>query len=208
MGKRLIWNTDTQKDFVNPEGKLYVHGAEKLKPKFSKILQIAKEKEIQVVSTADWHHSNSKELSHDPDFITTFPEHCMAQTEGAMFVSESTLENPVIFDWDINYNITDYLAEKPNANIVIRKDIFDVFAGNPNTLQIIKFLNPEEVFVFGVTTNVCVDYAVMGLVEHVKKVYVVEDAIKELPNIPLPFEKWKAAGVIFTKTDKLAELIS
>lgn len=34
----------------------------------------------------------------------------------------------------------------------------------------------------------CVDAAVRGLVKRGKEVYVVKDAIKELPKIPLPFD--------------------
>jgi len=75
------------------------------------------------------------------------------------------------------------------------KDVFDVFEGNPNTKNLVKHLAPQKVFVYGVTTNVCVDCAVCGLAEMGIQVYVIENAIKELPNIPLPFEKWDRLGV-------------
>ena len=59
---------------------------------------LASENSIKVVNSADWHYPNSEELSMNPDFINTFPEHCMANTLGARFVSETNPENPLIID--------------------------------------------------------------------------------------------------------------
>jgi nicotinamidase/pyrazinamidase len=42
----LFWNVDTQFDFVSPQGKLYVPGAELLKTNWSKLTQLAKSKSI------------------------------------------------------------------------------------------------------------------------------------------------------------------
>lgn len=192
----LFWNVDTQVDFISPDGKLYVEGAELLKPKWKKLTEIAAIKNIQVVNTADFHFSNSSELSANPDFIQTFPQHCMANTTGAEFVAETKPLNPTVFDWNQKYSISTETVNKENhRNIVIRKDAFDVFKGNPFTEEIVNSISPGLVVVYGVTTNVCVNDAVVGLAKRVKKVIVIEDAIKELPNIPLPFENWKNLGV-------------
>ena len=82
----------------------------------------------------------------------------------------------------------------------------DVFKGNPFTENILKIIAPKTVIVYGVTTNVCVNDAVLGLVNRVKRVIVVEDAIKELPNIPLPFEKWIELGVELLPLYKVEKL--
>ena len=101
-----------------------------------------------------------------------------------------------MIDWDSELSIfAEFDDPERFRNIVIRKDAFDVFAGNPNAEKVVKILRPDQVFVYGVSTNVCVDKAVMGLSERGIKVFVFEDAIKELPNLPLPFETWKDAGV-------------
>ena len=201
----LFWNVDTQIDFVEPEGKLYVPGAELLKPVWAKILSMAAENNIRVVNTADFHYTESAELSDQPDFITTFPEHCMANTKGAEYVSETEPISPFVADWNKeNLSLEGIMNSK---NIVIRKDAFDVFAGNPYTEEIVKIINPKTVIVFGVTTNVCVNDAVVGLSQRVDRVFVVEDAIKELPNIPLPFEKWKELGVEMITSSELEKLL-
>ena len=203
----LFWNVDTQCDFVSPEGKLYVPGAELLKSNWRKLTELANDKSIRVVNTADWHHENSAELSKNPDFINTFPSHCMANTAGAAYIEETIPGNPLIIDWDRGNRINKELIDsKKYRNYIIRKDAFDVFKGNPYTEQILNLLAPKTVIVYGVTTNVCVNDAVIGLANRVKKVIVVKDAIKELPNIPLPFENWKELGVELMQLEELENL--
>ncbi|MBT3386208.1 MAG: cysteine hydrolase [Prolixibacteraceae bacterium] len=209
LSETLFWNVDTQKDFVKPNGKLYVQDAEKLLPKWGKLTQLAKEYLIRVVNSADYHFYNSAELDSSPDFINTFPEHCMAGTKGAEFVKETRPEDPSIFDWNKEYLISpEFLDREIYRNFIIRKDIFDVFAGNPWTDKIIKIICPKIVLVYGVTTNVCVDFAVKGLVKRVDKVYVIEDAIKELPNIALPFKEWKKLGVNIIQLEEVEKMLN
>jgi nicotinamidase/pyrazinamidase len=204
----LFWNVDTQFDFVSPYGKLYVPGAELLKYNWAKLTQLAKDVSITVVNTADWHYPNSEELSSNPDYITTFPLHCMANNQGAEFIKETFPENPFIIDWDKEMVINhEQSTSGKYRNFVIRKDAFDVFKGNRYTEKLLKQLSPETVVVYGVTTNVCVNDAVIGLAKRVKSVIVVENAVKELPNIPLPFENWKKLGVEMRSLDEVIELL-
>lgn len=192
----LFWNVDTQQDFISPEGKLYVQGAELLKTNLQRLTELAKENGIRVVNTADYHFEDSKELSDNPDFVSTFPPHCMANTVGASFIDETNPEKPLVFNWNKKHEINkEEINDSRNRNILIRKDAFDVFEGNPFTEEILNALSPKTVVVYGVTTNVCVDGAAVGLAKRVEKVFVVKDAIKELPKIPLPFEKWNELGI-------------
>lgn len=194
--KTLFWNVDTQEDFMAQSGKLYVSGAEAIRPVLRQITDFAKTKGIRVVSTCDYHHINSEELSSIPDFETSFPPHCLAGTSGADFISETLPESALLIDWDQDLAIfAEFDDPDRSRNIVIRKDAFDVFAGNRHAEKIVEILSPDQVFVYGVTTNVCVDKAAMGLSKRGIRVYVFEDAIRELPNLPLPFETWKANGI-------------
>jgi len=130
----IFWNVDTQYDFVEPEGKLYVAGAEMLKPTWQKLTNLAKSKNIRVINTADYHLENSAELSKKADYITTFPEHCMAGTKGAEYVKETKPEDAIVFDWKKEYDISSLLLNfNAYRNIVIQKDAFDVFAGKPES---------------------------------------------------------------------------
>jgi nicotinamidase/pyrazinamidase len=193
--KRFIfWNVDTQNDFMNADGKLYVSGAEEIKPTLAKITQYAKETGIQVVNTSDWHFENSEELSENPDFMNTFPPHCMSGTTGADLIAETKPVNgfDLVISWQEQVN--PLKLNLSSRNILILKDKFDVFAGNPNTDAFVKALNPEVVYVYGVATNVCVNCAVLGLLDRGIEVVVFEDAIKELPGIPSPIQSWVDKG--------------
>jgi nicotinamidase/pyrazinamidase len=201
----LFWNVDTQNDFVLPEGKLYVQGAELLKPKWEQLTKLAADNSVRVINSADFHYPDSQELSLSPNFIDTFPPHCMAKTNGAEYIAETNPENPAVFDWD--KPDSDVSVIERFRNIIIRKDAFDVFKGNKQTEAILKYLSPKKVVVYGITTNVCVNDAVVGLAQRVEQVYVVEDAIKELPNIPLPFKNWEALNVKLIQLNDLEKLI-
>lgn len=204
----LFWNVDTQVDFIEPSGKLYVQGAEKLKPVLQQITQFAAENKIRVINTCDFHLINSNELSLNPDYIHSFPDHCMAGTSGAEFINETKPQLPAIVDWMTQLAILPQLANANQyRNIVIRKDAFDVFEGNPYTTKILNLLNPDRIFVYGVSTNVCVDKAVCGLAQLGYEVYVFEDAIKELPEIPLPFERWRDLGVKMIKFSEVKKYL-
>jgi nicotinamidase/pyrazinamidase len=205
----IFWNVDTQIDFIEPSGKLYVPGAEDIKPILERITRLASEKLLIVVNTADFHHNDSVEISDNPDFMTTFPAHCLAGTKGAEFIEETKPENPIVIDWEKDYNLSVEIAGiEQRRNLVIRKDAFDVFKGNRYAEQILMMLDPEIVVVYGVTTNVCVNDAVVGLVSRGKKVIVVKEAIKALPNLPLPFNQWEKMGVELTALAELEKYLT
>ena len=197
INSNLFWNVDTQEDFIDSGGKLYVKGAETIRPVLQQITVLASSLGIRVVNTCDYHFINAEEISDNPDYITKFPPHCMAGTSGAHFIHETEPDMPIIIDWDNDLAIYSEIDDPQRfRNIVLRKNAFDVFAGNPYTEKILEILHPDQVFVYGVTTNICVDNAVIGLTERGFKVFILEDAIKELPNLPLPYETWKRNGAI------------
>lgn len=205
----IFCNVDTQNDFVEPWGKLYVPGAEQLKPLWKTITQAARKNHISVLNTADYHFINSAEIDEHPDMVKTFPPHCLATTRGAEYVEETRPYEPLIFRWDTPYpRMALELELKDAREIVILKDSFDLFEGNGITEEILEILKPEVAVIYGVTTNVCVDFAAVGLARRVPFVYVVSDAIKELPNIPLPFGKWEKLGIKMITTEELLSSIA
>jgi len=188
-----------------PKRSLYVDGAEEIKPTLASLTEFAEKNRIRVVNTMDWYYEDSEELSEDPDFAETFPPHCMADTNGAKYVRET---DPDVFsyvlDWGINLGWK-YLP--PVRNIIIRKDKFDVFEGNPNTNRVVDLFKKsgvENVVVYGVAENVCVSFAVSGLLERGLNVIVIEDAIKGLPNVKSPREFWEKEGVDLIRFEELS----
>lgn len=196
----FFWNVDTQKDFMNEDGSLYVQGAEGIKPVLKQLTQYARDNDIKIINTADWHYEDSEELSENPDFVNTFPQHCMANTPGVWYIDETTPNDStnITFRWDAEYS-DKFINEGVTRlrEIIITKDKFDVFTGSVHTDKITTALKNEgytDVIVYGVATNVCVACAVTGLLERGFNVTVIENAIKELPDIPSPVEEWKTKG--------------
>jgi len=202
--KTIFWNVDTQNDFMNADGKLSVPNAEPIRQNLEKLTQYARRMNCKVISTGDWHTKESKEISDKPDFVNTFPEHCIRDTYGAEFIYETFPDNAYFVDWMKNKNFEIDFAEN-SRNVVIYKDDFDVFKGNPYTDKIIKAIKPERVVVYGVATNVCVDYAVKGLLKRGIQVLYVKDAIKELPGLPLEevLNSWESKGAKASTTNDI-----
>ena len=215
--KTIFWNVDTQYDFMRNDesfqGTLAIPGAREIEGNLEKLTKLARKRSISVVNTADWHNEYSKELSDTPDFKTTFPRHCIQGTMGAEYVPATKPLNPYVVDWA--WDPMPYLGDEVESglklgidlgeDIIILKDHFDVFQGNPFTGEILEILKPEMAVVYGVATNVCVNYAVLGLLERGIKVYVPTDAIKELPGLPLEevLDNWKKKGAVLTTVDEI-----
>jgi len=204
----VFWNVDTQYDFMAPDGKLAIKDAMEISPMLRSLTLQAALNDITVVNTADYHTNESEELSSNPDFVSTFPPHCMHDTAGAEYIMETQPHNGTyIVDWD-GPGI-DEKVMKEHRNIVVRKDKFDVFSGSPYTNQIVEALRPQAAVVYGVATDVCVDFAVKGLLERGVKVYIPTDAIKELPIKPLEetLAEWEDLGAHLVKTTDISELV-
>ena len=203
----LFWNVDTQYDFMRTEGaykgKLGIPGAEAIEGNLEHLTNLAAAHGTKVVNTADWHTPNSKELSATPDYRITFPEHCMQGTFGAEFVVATKPKDPYVIDWQqATYDSARVAASR---EIVLYKDHFDIFQGNPHADAVLADLKPTRAIMYGVATNVFVDYAVMGLRERGVEVIVPLDAIKELPGLPLEatLRKWQAAGAVLITTKEV-----
>lgn len=100
LKKVFFWNVDTQRDFMEETGALYVPGAREIRPALARLTAFAREKGIPVVSSADYHYQESAELSDAPDFKTTFPPHCMAETPGAELIPETCPQKPLMISWE------------------------------------------------------------------------------------------------------------
>ncbi len=65
--------------------------------------------------------------------------------------------------------------------ILLLKKNFNVFT-NPNTDPLLDALDPEEIVVFGVATDVCDDAAIRGFLQRGRAVAFVEDAARGLDD--------------------------
>jgi nicotinamidase/pyrazinamidase len=202
----LFWNVDTQYDFMRRGGGLYVSNAESIEGNLERLTKHAYENNIRVINTADKHDKNTKEISSNPDYVDTFPAHCMQGTLGAEYIPATKPLNPYIIEW--SDDSVDKEALISSRNIIIHKDALSTFTGNKHTGDIVDFLLPKSVMVYGVATNFCVDYAVRGLLDKGLAVYVVSDAIKEVPLHGEPdatISRWESIGVKMITTEEVID---
>lgn len=201
----LFWNEDTQRDFMYQDGRLPIPNADEITPNLRSLTQYAKRNGIYVVNTGDWHDENSSEISRNPDYVRTFPMHCEIGTFGVKFIPETQPENPYVVTWkDKKFDKDQVLAAR---NLVLYKDNFCIFKGNPHTQKVLKVLAPEKIVLYGVATEVCDLAAVLGLRERNYPVYVVTDSIKEITEQGKvkALEQMAEAGARFVSTKEVLE---
>ncbi len=198
--RRVLWDVDTQVDFVHRDGKLAVPGAEDARPAMGRLVSTAREAGLPHVASADDHELTDAEISETPDFEATYPPHCLRGTPGAEKIAETRQADPVPLA------LTD-VPERwlRGREFLLLKKHFDVFT-NPNADRVLELLDPEEVIVFGVATDVCDDAAIRGLLERGRSVVFVEDASRGLDEDRTArcVADWRTRGVRFATTDEVA----
>jgi nicotinamidase/pyrazinamidase len=195
----ILWDVDTQVDFMLPEGKLYVPGAVETAPAMRRLVEAVRTKGLVHVASADDHELTDDEISDEPDFARTYPPHCLRGTRGARKIPETDQEDPVPIT--LTAFPERYLEGR---EFLLLKKSFDVFT-NPNTDRLLERLDPDEIILFGVATDVCDDAAVRGFLERGRRVRFVEDAARGLDEsrVAACTAAWRDAGVEFTTADEV-----
>ena len=199
---KIFWDVDTQVDFMHPSGRLYVPDSEAIIPVLAQLTDYAHRQGIRIIASADDHQAGHRELSETPDWVTTFPDHCMRGTPGQAKITETRLRNPLVIEPELEDPAA--LAARVRAHdgdILFHKHWFDVFT-NPNVLPVLDALAPSEVVLYGVALDVCDKYAIEGLCRHRPglPVTLVTDATRAInaEAAPALLAEWAARGVRFT----------
>jgi nicotinamidase/pyrazinamidase len=189
--KRILWDVDTQVDFVHADGKLAVPGAEQAVPAMERLVAAARGVGIPHVASADDHELTDAEISDEPDYAATYPPHCLRGTPGAEKIDATRQEDPVPLALT---DVPSHYLE--GREFLLLKKHFDVFT-NPNAGRLLELLDPEEVVVFGVATDVCDDAAIRGLLDRGRNVVFVEDASRGLDaeRSAACIAEWRSRGV-------------
>ena len=191
----ILWEVDPQADFMLPDGKLYVPGAEKLLPNIRRLTDAARDGKVFLVSHGCFHTND------DPEF-KMFPPHCVQGTPGANFVPEA---------------LTDQVFRVPNTSdatlppqlekfqqILLEKQTLDIFESRHAGTLVERLGTKPEFVVFGVATEYCVRLAAKGLLQRGRHVSVVEDAIETLKpeEGARAISELRALGAKMTTTDQ------
>lgn len=167
----ILWEVDTQADFMLPGGKLYVPGAENLLPNIRRLTNAAREDRVFLVSHGCFHSPD------DPEF-KIFPPHCVKGTAGAEFVPEGLTNR-------IARVANEAAAELPAdlssyQQILLEKQTLDIFESRHADALLQRLSKDAEFLVFGVVTEYCVSFAARGLLQRGRRVSLVRDAIETL----------------------------
>jgi len=179
---RALIIIDMLNDFVDPSGKLYVPGSERIIPNIKKLKDAFKEAKLPVIYTNDAHLPDvDKELK-------LWGEHAVVGTWGAQVVE----------------------ALKPEANdFVIKKRRYSAFFSTDLDL-LLRELGVTELVLTGVATNVCVLHTAADAFFRGYSLIVVEDGTMAVPAEEqgrwLEYMK-NVYGARVMKTDEVMDLI-
>jgi len=206
--KRVLWDVDTQVDFMEPSGKLYVPDARQIASTLERLIDAGRAAGLTHVASADDHELTDPEISDSPDFRNTYPPHCLRGTHGAEKILETKQRDPLPFSLiPFPPGLVPGMIEGRRELLLLKKN-FDVFT-NPNTQPLLEALDPDEIVVFGVATDVCDDAAIRGFLLRGRRVVFVEDAAKGLDEARTEacIASWRAGGVeLKTATEVIASL--
>ncbi|HET7567354.1 MAG TPA: isochorismatase family cysteine hydrolase [Gaiellaceae bacterium] len=204
MAGTILWDVDTQVDFMEPAGKLYVPGAKDAAAAMERLVDAARAARVVHVASADDHELTDPEISTAPDFQNTYPAHCLRGTRGAEKILETKQRDPLPLSLvPFPPGLLPGLVAGRREILLLKKN-FDVFT-NPNTDALLAALDPDEIVVFGVATDVCDDAAIRGFLQRGRRVRFVEDASRGLDDARTAActAAWRDGGVEFTTADEV-----
>jgi nicotinamidase/pyrazinamidase len=193
--RTVVFDIDTQRDFLEPGGALYVPGGETIVPALRRILEAAHDCRVPVVASMDAHTPD------DPEF-GTFPPHCIAGTRGQEKIAE-TVVGPLRIataTWEAPFDAAETLVLEKHRLSVLEAPAFEAtFAA----------LRPERAVVVGVATEYCVRAAALGLRKRGVEVALVTDAIRAVDADAgnRAVEEARTAGVKLVGMDDALALI-
>jgi len=202
--KRILWDVDTQVDFMEPDGKLYVPGAHEVAPAMERLVDAVRAARVVHVASADDHELTDPEISDAPDFTNTYPPHCLRGTRGAEKIGETKQRDPLPLSLvPFPPGLLPGMIENRREILLLKKN-FNVFT-NPNTDALLDALDPDEIVVFGVATDVCDDAAIRGFLRRGRRVVFVEDAARGLDEqrTAACTAFWRDGGVEFSTVEEV-----
>ncbi|MDR5700273.1 isochorismatase family protein [Agromyces aerolatus] len=166
---RALMIVDVQNDFTEG-GALGVVGGDAVARGVSDLLAAHRGEYGVVIASRDWHDADNDNGGHfagedtDPDFVETWPDHCVAGTRGAEY-------HP-----DFDHSGVDVHIRKGQGEAAY--SAFEGVADDGRTVaQILDDHGVTEVDLVGIATDYCVRASGLDAVEHGRHVRIFTDLI-------------------------------
>ncbi len=195
-GPLVFLDVDTQRDFLEPGGSLFIEGSPAIIPNLARLTAFARERGIPVIATACAHTPRSPELS-------TFPPHCMIGTRGQERIEATDWPGSLVLP------VGEALEAEPPPHLTIQKDDYDLFHRNDADALFARYARDGSTFVvYGVATDYCVRAAVEGLLSRGYPTTLIVDAIRPVNPEAEPglLTEFAQRGVLLTLTETVLGL--
>src|SRR5437773_8853255 len=135
--------------------------------------------------------------------------HCMRGTAGQKKIPETALRDPLVIEpARVDRPVLADRLRAHKGDILFHKHRFDVFT-NENVPAVLDVLNPDDIVLYGVATDVCDKAAVEGLLERRPhtRLFVVTDAVRGIDKDVSDqlLKDWGDEGVRLVKTKEVVE---
>ncbi len=191
-GPLVFVDIDTQRDFLEPTGALYIAGSESILPNLERLTRFARKHGIPVLATGCAHTPDEP----DPE---PFPRHCLIGTPGQERVEATAWPGGSVVGAEGRF-----AAEALPPHLTIEKQRYDLFS-HPDADRIVgRYGRGEPTFVvYGVATDYCVHCAVRGLLDRGQRVAVVTDAILAVDPTAAGdvLREWEQSGAKLVTTE-------
>jgi nicotinamidase/pyrazinamidase len=168
-GPLVFVDIDTQRDFLEPDGALFVAGSPAIVPNLARLTAHARQRGIPVLATACAHTLDEP----DPE---PFLPHCLVGTPGQRRIPATEWPEGVVIGTLGRFH--DDSGGLP-AHLTLEKRRYDVFSHPEADRVVRRYAAGGPTFVvYGVATDYCVKAAVLGLLARGQRVAVVADAVR------------------------------
>lgn len=164
---RALFIVDVQNDFTEG-GALGVDGGDAVAVGVSRFLEAHRDDYTLVIASRDWHDGDNDNGGHfadgQPDFVDSWPVHCVAGTEGA--------------EYDPGLDISAVTHHVKKGQGVPAYSLFEGVTDDGETVaDLLTAHGVTEVDVTGIATDYCVRASALDAIAHGRHVRVLTDLV-------------------------------
>lgn len=163
---KALFIVDVQNDFTEG-GALGVDGGDAVAQRISRYLEAHAGDYAVIVASRDWHDGDNDNGGHfhdQPDFVDTWPVHCVSGTEGAEY------------DPGLDTTAVTHHVKKGQG-----RPAYSLFEGTTDDGVTVSHLLEEhgvvDVDVTGIATDYCVRASALDAIEHGRHVRILTDLV-------------------------------